>query len=141
MIPTSDTFEILFVDDSVAHVRIAREALAAGGAVPHRLTVADTGADALDRLFRRPPYEAAARPDLILLDLDLPAVTGLDVLRAVKAEPSLRRVPVVVVTRSPRPESAITRARWISVAPRSSAAGIVVTSIDCLALVGHPMPQ
>ena len=103
MIPTSDTFEILFVDDSVAHVRIAREALAAG-VVPHRLTVADTGADALDRLFRRPPYEAAGRPNLVLLDLDLPAVTGLDVLRAIKAEPSLRHVPVVVVTRSPRPE-------------------------------------
>jgi two-component system, chemotaxis family, response regulator Rcp1 len=96
--------EILFADDSVAHARIAREALAADGVAAHRLTVAATGAEALDRLFRRASYEAAARPDLVLLDLDLPVVTGLDVLAAAKRDERTRVVPIVVLTRTPRPE-------------------------------------
>ena len=97
-------WDILFADDSVAHVQIAREALATSDVVAHRLSVAWTGADALDRIFRRPPYEAARRPDLLLLDLDLPVVSGLDVLRTVKEDPKARAIPVVVLTRAPRPE-------------------------------------
>lgn len=97
-------WDILFADDSVAHVQIAREALADSDVVAHRLSVAWTGADALDRIFRRPPYEAERRPDLLLLDLDLPIVSGLDVLAAVKADPKARAIPVVVLTRAPRPE-------------------------------------
>jgi two-component system response regulator len=96
--------EILFADDSIAHARIAREALAELDVVPHRLTVANTGAAALDRLFLRPPFETARQPDLVLLDLDLPVVTGLDVLAAVKSDERTRSVPVVVMTRAPRPE-------------------------------------
>jgi CheY-like chemotaxis protein len=97
-------WNILFADDSVAHVQIAREALAGPDVAEHRLEVASTGADALDRVFRRPPYEAARRLDLLLLDLDLPIVSGLDVLAAVKADPASRAIPVVVLTRAPRPE-------------------------------------
>lgn len=93
--------EILFVDDSVAHARIAREALSGPGVARHRLTVAATGREALDRLFGRPPFETAPRPDLLLLDLDLPAVSGLDVLAALKADDRLRAIPVVVLLRSP----------------------------------------
>ena len=97
-------WNILFADDSVAHVQIAREALSRPGVVDHRLAVAATGADALDRIFRRPPYEATRRPDLLLLDLDLPVVSGLDVLAAMKADPDARAIPVVVLTRAPSPE-------------------------------------
>ena len=97
-------WDILFADDSAAHVQIAREALAAPGVVAHRLSVAWSGADALDRVFCRPPYEAARRPDLVLLDLDLPVVSGLDVLATVKADASSRAIPVVVLTRAPRAE-------------------------------------
>ena len=94
--------EILFVDDSVAHVRIAHEALAGDGVPPHRLTIASTGKEALDRLARRTPFETAERPDVVLLDLDLPVISGLDVLSAVKTSHDLRSIPVVVLVRSPR---------------------------------------
>ncbi len=104
MLGSASPVEILFVDDSVAHVRIAREALAADGVPPHRLTVAATGREALDRLARRPPYENAERPDVVLLDLDLPVVSGLDVLTAVKTSADLKAIPVVVLVRSPRGE-------------------------------------
>ncbi len=94
-------WEILFADDSLAHARIAREALAPPGVVSHRLAVAATGAEALGRVMLEPPYEAARRPDLVLLDLDLPVVSGLDVLAAVKGDARSRAVPVVVLTRTP----------------------------------------
>jgi CheY-like chemotaxis protein len=97
-------WHILFADDSVAHARIAREALAAPGVASHRLSVAATGAEALDRIFLRPPFEAAQRPDLLLLDLDLPLVSGLDVLAAVKRDERACAMPVVVLTRAPRTE-------------------------------------
>ena len=97
-------WEILFADDSVAHARIAREALDAPGVVEHRFSVAPTGAEALDRMFLEPPFEAGPRPDLLMLDLDLPVVTGLDVLAAVKRDERTRAVPVVVLTRAPREE-------------------------------------
>jgi two-component system response regulator len=97
-------WEILFADDSVAHARIAREALEAPGVVAHRFSVAATGVEALDRMFLDPPFEAGTRPDLLLLDLDLPVVTGLDVLAAVKRDERTRAVPVVVHARAPREE-------------------------------------
>ena len=97
-------WEILFADDSVAHARIAREALDAPGVVALRFSVAATGAEALDRMFLEPPFEAGPRPDLVLLDLDLPVVSGLDVLAAVKRDERTRAVPVVVLTRAPRDE-------------------------------------
>jgi chemotaxis family two-component system response regulator Rcp1 len=96
--------EILYADDSVAHARIAREALAAPGVVAHRLTVAETGDAALARVLGLAPFESARRPDLVLLDLDLPVVTGLDVLAALKRDARARAVPVVVLTRAPSAE-------------------------------------
>ena len=96
--------EILFVDDSVAHARIAREALSGADVPPHRLTVVATGREALDRILGRPPFEAAPRPDLVLLDLYLPVLSGFDVLAAVKSDAVLRSLPVVVLTRAPGEE-------------------------------------
>jgi chemotaxis family two-component system response regulator Rcp1 len=104
MVGSAPPVEILFVDDSVAHVRIAREALAVEGVPPYHLTVASTGKEALDRLVRRPPFENTERPDVVLLDLDLPVISGLDVLTAVKTSHDLRSIPVVVLVRSPRRE-------------------------------------
>jgi CheY-like chemotaxis protein len=89
-------YEILLVDDSTAHVDIVREALG-GLADPRRLSVASNGDMALNRLFRRPPYEVAVRPALILLDFDLPGVHGLDVLTAIKSDAELRSIPVVLL--------------------------------------------
>ena len=67
------------------------------------LAVAWDGEEALDYLFRRGRFEAAARPDLVLLDLNLPRSTGREVLAALKADAALRETPVVVLTTSARP--------------------------------------
>jgi CheY-like chemotaxis protein len=94
--------EVLFVDGNEAHARIMREALAVPGVVEHTLRVASSGSEAIDRLFNNAPFEAAPLPDLVLMDLYLPGTPGLDVLKAVKSDPTLRRIPVVMLTRSPR---------------------------------------
>jgi CheY-like chemotaxis protein len=62
------------------------------------------GEEALDFFYRRGKYEDAARPHLLLLDLKMPKVDGLEVLDAIKADPELRSIPVVVLTSSDRPE-------------------------------------
>jgi CheY-like chemotaxis protein len=91
--------EVLLVEDDEGDVVITREALAEGG-VASRLTVARDGAEALAYLRRTPPHKGARRPDLILLDLNLPRQNGCQVLAEVKADAGLRRIPVVVLSTS-----------------------------------------
>ncbi len=62
--------------------------------------VSKDGPDALAYLRREPPYQRAARPDLVLLDINLPRMNGLEVLKEIKKEPRLRDVPVVMFTGS-----------------------------------------
>jgi CheY-like chemotaxis protein len=95
--------EILLVEDDSADVQLAEEGLRAGG-VPSRLWVVEDGIEALAFLRRQGRYANAVRPDLILLDLKMPKLGGLGVLAEIKAEPSLRRIPVVVLTTSDAPE-------------------------------------
>ncbi|MDQ2797115.1 MAG: response regulator [Actinomycetota bacterium] len=78
---------------------IAEEALKASK-LNSRLTVVPDGVEALAYLRREDGYADAARPDLILLDLNLPRKTGHEVLAEVKEDPSLRRIPIVVLTTS-----------------------------------------
>jgi CheY-like chemotaxis protein len=78
---------------------IIEEALEEADAAPVTTRVAD-GGQALDFLRRQGYFELAHRPDLILLDLNLPGMNGLDVLQVVKTDPDLRRIPVVVLTTS-----------------------------------------
>jgi CheY-like chemotaxis protein len=66
----------------------------------HTLTVLDNGEEAVRFLRRESPYEDAPRPDLVLLDLNLPRLDGREVLSLVKADPSLRQIPFVVLTTS-----------------------------------------
>jgi two-component system, chemotaxis family, response regulator Rcp1 len=87
--------EILLVEDNAADVRLTKEALQEGK-VRNNLTVARDGEEALE-ILRRP---AAVRPDLILLDLNLPRKDGREVLATLKADPSLKHIPVVVLTTS-----------------------------------------
>lgn len=90
---------ILLCDDDDGDVRLTREALGearVGGA----LHVASDGVEALAFLRREEGYEASPRPDLVLLDLDMPRMGGLEVLRAMKADPALIAIPVTVVTTS-----------------------------------------
>lgn len=87
--------EILLVEDNAADVRLTQEALQEGK-VRNNLTVARDGVEALE-ILQRP---GASRPDLILLDLNLPRKDGREVLATLKADPALKHIPVVVLTTS-----------------------------------------
>ncbi len=92
---------ILLVEDNPADVRLTEEALKEAANALTRLHVAVDGAEALDFVHRRGAHAGAPRPDLVLLDLNLPGVDGRQVLAEVKGDPDLRRIPVVVLTTSP----------------------------------------
>ena len=91
--------EILLVEDNPGDVRLTLEAFKEGK-LRNRLHVARDGEEALAHLRREGAYTAASRPDLILLDLNLPKKDGREVLGEIKADPDLRRIPVVVLTTS-----------------------------------------
>ncbi len=89
--------EILMVEDNPGDVRLTVEALKEGKIRNNFNTVAD-GVEALAYLRRQGPYAEATRPDLILLDLNLPKKSGPEVLAEIKEDPDLRRIPVVILT-------------------------------------------
>ncbi|HEY0095744.1 MAG TPA: response regulator [Archangium sp.] len=91
--------QILLVEDNPGDVRLTIEALKEGK-VSNNLSVARDGVEALAFLRREGPHGKAARPDLILLDLNLPKKDGREVLAEIKDDSSLRRIPVVVLTTS-----------------------------------------
>jgi len=95
----SRPIEILLVEDNPGDVRLTIEALR-DGKVRNNLSVVGDGVEALAFLRREGRYASAPRPDLILLDLNLPKMDGREVLAAIKADPSLRMIPVVVLTTS-----------------------------------------
>jgi two-component system, chemotaxis family, response regulator Rcp1 len=97
--PYSRPVEILLVEDNPGDVRLTREALREGK-VRNNLNVAADGVEALEYLRRHGRYADAVRPDLILLDLNLPKKDGREVLQDIKADPALRYIPVVVLTSS-----------------------------------------
>ncbi len=90
---------LLLVEDNPGDVRLTVEALKEGKLLVD-LQVARDGLEALAILRREAPHEQAPRPDLILLDLNLPRMDGRQVLEIIKADPSLRHIPVVVLTTS-----------------------------------------
>ena len=91
--------EILLVEDNPGDVRLTIEAMKEGR-VSNRLSVARDGVEALEFLYRRGAFEDAPRPDLILLDLNMPRKDGREVLAEIKADPDLKRIPVVILTTS-----------------------------------------
>jgi CheY-like chemotaxis protein len=91
--------EILLVEDNPADVRLTEEAFREGR-IHNKLIVAKDGVEAMDVLQRRGKYADVSRPDLILLDLNLPRKDGREVLAEIKADPDLRRIPVVILTTS-----------------------------------------
>ncbi len=91
--------QILMVEDNEADVRLATEALK-DAKIANFVHVVDDGVKALEYLRRQGEYAAAARPDLILLDLNLPRKDGRQVLAEVKSDPELSSIPVVVLTSS-----------------------------------------
>jgi chemotaxis family two-component system response regulator Rcp1 len=92
-------FEVLLVEDNPGDVLLTQEALA-DAKLHVALSVVADGVEALDFLGRRGAYENAPRPDLILLDLNLPRKDGREVLEEIKTDPALCRIPVVVLTTS-----------------------------------------
>ena len=95
----SRPMEILLVEDNPADVRLTREALNSDRLWNH-LNTAKDGVEAMAYLRREGKFASAARPDLILLDLNLPRKDGREVLAEIKADPDLMRIPVVVLTTS-----------------------------------------
>ena len=91
--------EILLVEDNPADVRLTIEALKEGK-VRNNLHVTPDGVEALAFLRREGQYQSAVRPDLVLLDLNLPRKDGREVLAEIKQDPQLKRIPVVVLTTS-----------------------------------------
>ncbi|MCY0853543.1 response regulator [Cupriavidus sp. D39] len=99
MEPMGRTAEFLLVEDNPGDVRLTQEALRESK-VKNNLHVVSNGVDAIAFLRRKGPFANAPRPDIILLDLNLPKKDGREVLAEIKADPVLRRIPVVVITSS-----------------------------------------
>ena len=91
--------ELLLVEDTYGDVLLTREAFRRAK-IANNLAVAGDGEQALSMLRREGPYARQPRPDLILLDLNLPRMDGREVLAAIKSNPDLQRIPVVVMTSS-----------------------------------------
>jgi chemotaxis family two-component system response regulator Rcp1 len=94
-----EPIEILLVEDSPGDVRLTREALQEAK-VSNHLHVVPDGAEAMAFLRHQGRYADAPHPDLILLDLNLPKKDGRQVLEEIKADPALKRIPVIVLTTS-----------------------------------------
>lgn len=94
-----EAIDILLVEDNPGDIRLTQEALKESK-MRNRLNIVYDGVEAMDFLRRKAPYENAPRPDIILLDLNLPRKDGRAVLEEIKADTDLRRIPVVILTTS-----------------------------------------
>ncbi len=95
----SALFEILLVEDNPGDVFLTQEAFRERK-ISHRLSVVEDGEEAIRFLRREGKYQQAPRPDLILLDLNLPRKGGHELLGDVKADETLRHIPIIVLTTS-----------------------------------------
>lgn len=91
--------QVLLIEDNPGDAELTRQSLAASK-LQISLTVLDDGEKALQYLKKAPPYQKAERPDLLLLDLNLPKLTGSEVLREIKTDKHLKSLPVIVLTSS-----------------------------------------
>ena len=99
MSQTRRPINILLVEDNPGDVRLTQEAFREGN-IKVNLEVARDGVEAIAFLRHQPPFADVVRPDLILLDLNLPKRDGREVLAEIKVDPELKRIPVVVLTTS-----------------------------------------
>ncbi len=100
------TADILLVEDNPGDVRLTQEAFEEGG-ISNTLHVATDGVEALDFLYRRGDHADAPRPDIILLDLNLPRKNGEEVLEEINDDPDLACIPVIVLTSSRAEEDVV----------------------------------
>lgn len=101
-----DPIDILLVEDNPGDVRLTEEAFKEAK-INNTLHVVTDGKEALDYLYRRGDHEGASLPNLILLDLNLPKVNGMEVLEDIKDDADLRRIPVVILTGSEAEEEVV----------------------------------
>lgn len=98
-----EKLKVLLVEDNPDDVTIVRRAMRKSD-LKCDLYVASDGEEALDMLARKGEFEDTPRPDLILLDINLPKINGLEVLAKIKQDDQLKRIPVIVLTISEREE-------------------------------------
>ena len=98
--------EILLVEDNLGDIRLTQEAFREGKIYNHMTVVMD-GVEALAYLRKQGKYADAKKPDIILLDLNLPKKNGREVLAEIKEDPALKRIPVIVLTTSAAEEDVI----------------------------------
>ncbi len=98
--------EILLVEDNPGDVRLTKEAMKEG-TIRNNLSVASDGVEAMAFLRREGKHADAPRPDVVLLDLNLPKKDGRSVLKEIKEDPNLRRIPVVILTSSKADEDVL----------------------------------
>lgn len=91
--------EILLVEDNPGDVRLTQEAFKEGKMI-NKLSVVEDGVEAMAFLHREGKYTDVPRPDLILLDLNMPKKDGREVLAEIKKDPSLKNIPVIILTTS-----------------------------------------
>ena len=91
--------EILLVEDNPADVDMLQETFKESK-IANNLHVVNDGELAMDFLHKRGEFAASPRPDLVLLDIGLPKKSGLEVLAEIKADPDLKRIPVIILTTS-----------------------------------------
>lgn len=99
MTASAEPLEVLLVEDSPADARLTEEAFR-DGKIRNRLHIVTDGVEAMAYLRKEAPYENVARPDLVLLDLNLPRMDGREVLREIKSDANLHTIPVVILTTS-----------------------------------------
>jgi two-component system, chemotaxis family, response regulator Rcp1 len=106
MVERNGPIEILLVEDNPGDVRLTKEALKEGKVYSNLHTVKD-GVEAMEFLRRQGKYSSVPRPDIILLDLNLPKKDGREVLQEIKTDEALKRIPVVVLTTSKAEEDVV----------------------------------
>ncbi|NEO87081.1 MAG: response regulator [Spirulina sp. SIO3F2] len=99
MVKSNSLKKILIVEDNLAHIRLIQEVFKLSQS-NYDLAITRNGMEALAYLQQDAPYNQAPRPDLILLDLNLPKKDGREVLAQVKADPRFKRIPIVVLSTS-----------------------------------------
>ncbi|MCI0448631.1 MAG: response regulator [Chlorobi bacterium] len=97
---TTRSLQILLVEDNEGDVRLIQEAFS-GSKINKCFSVAKDGEDALNFLYKKGPYSSdSVRPDIILLDINLPKKNGFEVLNQIKNDPELKRIPVIMLSSS-----------------------------------------
>jgi len=94
-----ESINILLVEDNKGDIELTRESLSRGK-LKNKLTVIEDGESALNYLYKKTPYADVERPDIVLLDLNLPKVSGRDILKALKQDDSLKDIPAIILSSS-----------------------------------------